>query len=297
MLYKINNNLLQLEVNALGAEMQSLYSVKAGIELLWQADSQYWPRHAPILFPIVGKLKNNSLKLHQRSYPMSQHGFARDKTFDLVSHSNTTTNKHIRLKLRNSKDTLEQYPFEFELQIEYRLQGPSVICDFSVSNPSNISLPFSLGGHPAFNWPLIPGIPKAQHRIRFAEQECGTISQLENGLICRDDLPSPVENKLLALHHALFEHDALIFKGINSHRLHYEALQYKSVSASIDMQFTDFRDLGIWTKPGADFICLEPWLGYSSPVNFSGDFDKKPGLIHLPPRSSQNFSFTIQVKI
>ena len=293
MLYTIGNDSLRVVVNSFGAEIQSIMNISSNTEVLWQADEKYWARHAPVLFPIIGRLKNDELNANNQTYSISQHGFARDSEFNLESHSDTS----ITFSLNSSLATLEKFPYDFILSIEYSLGDAGLSCNFTVINPSDNILPFSLGGHPAFNWPLLSGIPKEQHRITFNKIESGEISLLNDGLICRDDLPSPVEGNTLNLSESLFENDALIFKNVKSNILRYEAMQDNEVSACIEVRFDDFNDLGIWTKPGADFICLEPWLGYSSAKDFDGVFDKKAGLIHLKPGSEQRFSFTVAVEI
>ncbi len=293
MIYKIGSNTLQVKINTLGAEIQSIVSLPTNTEVLWQADKQYWARHAPILFPIVGKLKNNKLKANNQEYPMTQHGFARDCEFSLVAH----TDKSVTLSLKSTEQTLAQFPFEFELKVTYRILGANLECSFTVINCDKKTLPFSLGGHPAFKWPLLPHLPKKAHKIHFNQKESAEISQLKDGLIFSDNLPSPVKNNIINLDDALFQNDALIFKNANSNKIRYEASNTEQVLASIEMRFDDFNDLGIWTKPNADFICLEPWLGYSSSNDFDGDFNEKSGLIHLKPSTTQSFSFTINVEI
>ena len=166
-----------------------------------------------------------------------------------------------------------------------------------MKNPSETFLPFSLGGHPAFNWPLLSHIPKEQHKIVFNKAESGVISLLDNGLICRDDLPSPVNDKTLKLKESLFENDALIFKNIKTNTLRYEAIKEDDIAACIEIQFDDFNDLGIWTKLGANFVCLEPWLGYSSSIDFDGDFSEKDGIEKLKPNSEALYSFSIKVEV
>jgi len=293
MLYEIGNDSLKIIVDSFGAELQSIVDTNQNQEILWQADKRHWARHAPILFPIIGRLKNDELKIKNNTYPISQHGFARDSGFSLVSKDES----HVLLSLKSSDKTRIHYPFEFELQVEYCIQNSMVSCHFTVINPSQTMLPFSLGGHPAFNWPLSPDVPKEQHRIVFDKTETGRISQLTAGLVSRDDLPSPLNNNVLNLSEDLFDHDALIFKEVRSKVLRYEAIENDEIKACIEVQYENFNDLGIWTKPGADFVCIEPWLGYSSSVDFDGDFDKKAGLIQLAPESEQNFSFTIKLSL
>ncbi|HFD32359.1 MAG TPA: aldose 1-epimerase family protein [Gammaproteobacteria bacterium] len=287
MIYELSNSQLKIKTSSLGAELQSLFSVAMQQELLWQADPKYWARHAPVLFPIVGKLANDKLKVGDQLFPMGQHGLARDSEFIVISQLKNS----ITFQLTSSPQTLKHFPFDFQLIVEYTLLDDTLLTTYTVVNPATTVLRFSLGAHPAFNWPLIKGIDKKQYKIIFNKEENGLISQLENGLIKHNDITSPVNNKILMLDDGLFEHDALIFKNIKSKSIRYESAQNDDVNAAIELHFEDFNDLGIWTKPGAGFICLEPWLGYSSDVGFDGDFFNKPGIIQLPGQSSRSFSF------
>lgn len=293
MIYTLENDSLSIKVNSLGAELQSLFHKTTNTELLWQANKDFWPRHAPVLFPIIGRLNNDTLRNGDNSYPITQHGFARDSEFDLLSQ----TEASLQLQLISNKKTKKHFPYDFKLVLKYSLNDDDLDCSFIVNNPSKSTLPFSIGGHPAFNWPLVPGLIKEEHRIIFEKPEANTVSQLESGLIRTDEAPSPVHDKILSLKEDLFANDALIFKRTNSKKIRYEALKNDSVSGFIEMEFKDFSDLGIWTKPGADFVCLEPWNGYSSDVDFSGDFATKPGVILLPGESTQSFTFSIKAKI
>ena len=287
MIYELSNSQLQIKTSSLGAELQSLFSVAMQHELLWQADPKYWARHAPVLFPIVGKLANDKLKVGDQLFPMGQHGFARDSEFIVISQLKNS----ITFQLSSSPQTLKHFPFDFQLIVEYTLLDDTLLTTYTVVNPATTVLPFSLGAHPAFNWPLVEGVDKKQHKIILNKEENGLISQLENGLITHDDIPSPVNNKILLLDDSLFENDALIFKNIKSKSIRYEAEQHNGVKTTIELLFEDFNDLGIWTKPGAGFICLEPWLGYSSNAGFDDDFFNKPGIIQLAGQSSRSFSF------
>jgi len=162
-----------------------------------------------------------------------------------------------------------------------------------IRNNSETSLPFSVGGHPAFNWPLIPGIDKESHYILFEENETVPLLQLEEGLVSTKRLPTPIINKKIALKDELFKNDALIFDSLNSNKITYIAGE----QCRLEMQFDDFPQLGIWTKQGADFICLEPWIGYASPQSYEGEFRKKPGIRTLPGYAETAVSFDILLKL
>ena len=158
-------------------------------------------------------------------------------------------------------------------------------------NNQENKLPFSVGGHPAFNWPLLPDVDKASHEIVFEKDEEAPLLQLEGGLLSETTLPSPIKNRKIALNESLFENDALIFDKLTSNQISYKAGE----KCELIMKFNDFPQLGIWKKPGADFVCLEPWVGYASPKSFDGEFSEKPGIVSLPGFMEVAYSFDLQL--
>jgi len=284
--FTLENANFLVKVRVLGAEMQSLFNKKNEIEYLWQADANYWPRHAPVLFPIVGRLPEDNLH-HGQDYPMTQHGFARDMLFDVTHQSN----ERLQFRLAANEKTKAQYPFDFELLIDYQLVDNQLTTQYTIRNLSNEVLPASIGAHPAFNWPLLPNVPKESHTITFEKDESKPIRQLDKGLMLEEKLPNPIRDNKLSLKDSLFENDALIFDELNSRSIRYDA----GNEQAIEVRFNDFPHLGIWTKPGAPFVCLEPWHGYSSPVGFEADFINKPGLLLIPEKSEITKSFQIIV--
>jgi len=285
----LSNEDFSVKISPLGAELHSFFSNKLDRELLWQADAKHWARHAPILFPIVGKLSNDVLIHDGQRYPLTQHGFARDMEFETIHH----TNEHAQLRLQSSKTTLEKYPFVFELLVEYLLKDNTLTTTFVIRNNQETSLPFSIGGHPAFNWPLHPDVGKESHAIYFEADENTPLLQLENGLLSAKTLPSPIQDKKISLKESLFENDALIFDGLNSNKISYRAAN----KCELEMQFSDFPQLGIWTKAGADFVCLEPWIGYSSPKGFESEFTDKPGIQLLPGFMELAYNFNLRFSV
>jgi len=281
----LENQDLRIQINSMGAEMQSFFDVKNNNECLWQADPNYWARRAPVLFPIVGRLANDELIHKNKKYPMTQHGFARDSEFTLIKETDTS----IALSLTSNENTLKQYPFNFELVIEYHLDANKLTTTYIIRNPNKETLPASIGAHPAFNWPLKPSSDKNKHYIQFEKDETNKIRRLENGLLLQEKIENPIVQKKIHLTDTLFEHDALIFDKLKSREIVYSA----SNDLSITVRFEDFPHLGIWTKPGAPFICLEPWQGHSSPIDFDGEFSEKPGILLIPAQSEIKRSFEI----
>lgn len=284
--YTIKNDDIEISVKSHGAELSS-FKDNTGNELLWQADPAFWSRHAPVLFPIVGRLKDDLLIHEGNNYPLTQHGFARDKNFECIDEDGA----FLSFRLKEDEDTLSRYPFPFEFLVNYALIANRLMIVYTVRNYHDQELPFSVGAHPAFNWPLIPGTDAQDYAITFERDEPFDIWQLEEGLIHPALRASPLEGKTLKLKDGLFDNDALIFPDVNSESVFYGTKNNRGLKIS----YAGFPDLGIWSKPGAPFVCIEPWVGHSSPMLFEGDFKEKPGVITLPPFSERSFSYSIEV--
>ncbi len=274
-------------VRAQGAELCSLKNGQ-GLELLWQAGPQ-WPRHAPLLFPIVGRLKNDELRHRGKAYPMTQHGFARDLRFEWVERTPSSCS----LVLRDSDATRARYPFAFRLVVTYRVQKADLEVTFDIENTGEEILPASIGAHPAFNWPLLPGMAKEAYSLTFSNEEPEPVRRLKDGLLRPGKEPTPIQGRTLALSERLFEDDALILDRAASHLVRYAAEQ----GPSIEISWAGFGELGIWSKPaGAPFLCLEPWRGFASPADFDGEFSDKPGLMKLAPAATAALRYRIAMR-
>ena len=270
-----------------GAELCSLKTA-AGLELMWQA-GDVWPRHAPLLFPIVGKLKNDTLRHRGKSYPMTQHGFARDSRFEWVKRRGD----FCRLMLTGNSETRSRYPFAFRFTVTYTLHEADLDVAFEIENPGDEILPASVGGHPAFNWPLLPGTAKESYHLHFSNEEPAPIRRLKDGLLRAEPVLSPITGKSLSLSERLFDDDAIILDQLASHSVRYAA----DKGPSLDISWDGFRELGIWSKPGgAPFLCIEPWRGFASPSDFDGEFVHKPGLMQIKPGATERLSYRIGVR-
>ncbi len=278
---------LTVRVDPLGAELQSLTDAQ-GREYIWSGDPAFWTGRAPLLFPIVGRLNDDRLHVDGQAYPMEKHGFARRLQFEVVHHDAAS----VRFRLTDCEATRKSYPFAFELGVDFTLVGERLEMTAHVNNPGRGPLPASLGFHPAFTWPL-PGGDRAAHAVMFDHPEAGPLRQLTpEGLIDPRPRPSPVDGTRLALADDLFAADALIWTDLESRGLSYGAPE----GARLDIEFPDTAQLGIWTKPGADFLCIEPWAGYADPVGFAGDFRDKPGVIKIAPGLSRSFRMNVCVR-
>jgi galactose mutarotase-like enzyme len=277
---------LSVSIKADGAELCSLKNAE-GLELLWRAGPE-WPRHAPLLFPIVGRLKNDELRYRGKSYPMTQHGFARDCRFIWLEREPTCC----RLVLENGPETLAHYPFAFRLMVTYAVRDADLTVTLQVFNMGEEILPASVGAHPAFNWPLSPQLTKEDYRLVFSSEEAAPIRRLSNGLVRPEPEPTPVRGEILDLSERLFADDAIIMDRLASSSVRYEGTR----GPSIEMSWDGFRELGIWSKPqGAPFLCIEPWRGTASPSDFDGEFIDKPGLMHIPPAKDQILIYRVRV--
>lgn len=271
-----------------GAELVSLQDAQ-GFEFLWQAGPE-WRRHSPVLFPIVGRLKGDQLRHRGRTYPMTQHGFARDKPFtweERGPHSCT-------LVLTDDADTRAHYPFAFRLAVTYTLDRQQLGVTFAITNTGDEPLPASVGAHPAFNWPLLPELPKEAYRLTFADAEPAPIRRLKDGLLLPVAWPTPIEGKTLPLSERLFDDDAVILDRPASTSVRYAA----DHGPAIEMSWQGTEELGIWSKPGgAPFLCIEPWHGIASPADFDGEFSEKPGVMLIDPGAKRSLGYRISLEL
>lgn len=261
----LSNSELTATINTFGAELISLKN-KSNREYIWEGNPNYWGKHSPILFPIVGCLKNNSYCYNNVVYNLPRHGFAREMDFDVIKKTDST----VVFSIQQSTVTLEKYPFHFELQISYKLINSVLKISFKVINNNDVSMPFSIGAHPAF----AIANDFENYELQFEKSENLVVSKLENDLISNTTYTLPLENNSMPLTYSLFENDALIFKTIKS----------KSVTIAenkipfLKVQYNDFPSLGIWTKSQAPFICIEPWLGYADTIENNGNLEQKEGI-------------------
>lgn len=277
-------------VSAEGAELRRLTMADGG-EILWHGGPE-WPRHAPILFPIVGRLVDDTLFHRGRAHRLGQHGFVRDRRFDWAACGAS------RLVLETADDaaTREAFPFRFRLRVVFEVEERTLRVATEVENPGGEPLPCGVGAHPAFRWPLVDGIPQERHDLEFDEEEAPTTFAVHDGLL-GDPIPSPVEGRRLRLSPDLFASDALILPEVASRSVRFAAREADGrVRRSIEVAWTGYRDLGIWSKPsGAPFLCIEPWYGMCSPVGWQGEFADKPGILRIGPGETRRFVWSVTV--
>lgn len=268
----IESPLLSAAINPLGAELSVLRD-DTGCDLLHDGDPAFWASRAPLLFPIVGGLRGDRYRLDGASYTMLRHGVARRQTFEVAEQADD----HVRFRLTDNGETRVAYPFAFQFDADYRIEGAALTMALSATNRGETDMPVSLGYHPAFVWPLPYGEDRAAHRIHFDEEEPETLALLGDGLIVSEDRPSPVEGRDLPLRDNLFEDDALIWRTLRSRGCLYGA----EAGPQLRVDWSDMPSLGIWTKPGAPYVCIEPWAGIADRADFDGEIWDKPGMHRL----------------
>lgn len=277
---------LSATINPLGAELWSLSDAE-GHALMTDADPAFWTGHAPLLFPIVGTLNGDRYRLGNTHYTLSRHGFARRRQFALTSRDKASA----LFTLAADEETRAVYPFDFRLDMAFAIEGATLAMTATVTNAGATDMPFSLGYHPAFAWPLPYGARAEDHRIRFEKPEPARLCELDagSGLVMPERRETPVEDRELALHPALFERDALIWDKLASRSLIWGA----PGTPSLRIDFPDTPMLGLWQKPGAHYLCIEPWAGIADPVGFDGEIWDKPGIERLPPGENRAFRVSV----
>lgn len=279
MIVTITNNKISASIDTIGAELIRLE--KDNQNCIWTVDDTYWNKTSPILFPIVGRLKNDSYKYDGKTYELPRHGFARNFEFQILN----KTENSIIFVLDSNSETLKNYPFEFQLQLEYELDGNELKMKYSVENKSQVTMPFSIGAHPAF------AIENSfsDYSLKFNQTEEFTSYELDNEQFSNSFRKINSENEQINLNYSLFEKDALVFKHLQSNKL----TLLKKNEPVLSVQFEGFPYLGIWTKPNAPFLCIEPWCGLADNVNHNGNIFEKEGINLLQP----NETFTRKINI
>lgn len=268
--FQIRNESLTLEIDAHGAEMKSLIDNCSGQEYLWCGDAAYWGRTSPVLFPLVGNYREKQSCFDGKWYSLSQHGFARDMDFELVSEKGD----EIWFALEDSPETLEKYPFGFRLELGYRLQGRAVEVLWKVTNKNDREMYFSIGGHPAFNCPLREGEKQTDYRIGFDTCEPLTASVLdENGTVSERTKVLELTDGMLQITDSMFDEDALIVEHDQAHKV---ALYTPEGEKYLEVKF-EAPLFGIWSPAGkhAPFVCIEPWYGRSDRADFGQKLEER----------------------
>ena len=281
MFVSISNGFLTATIKLKGAELCSLKNKNK--EYIWDGNSDFWGKHSPVLFPIVGTLKDNSYRYNNKKYQLNRHGFARDLDFVIQEKQE----HYVIFSLISSNTTKTNYPFDFELNIKYSLDEKRLKIQYFVKNLGTNKMLFSIGGHPAFALPN----HFENYSLKFEDDKSINFYLLENDLLSNTTKKIDLKNNKLALSYALFENDALVFKKLNSKSITI----YDCEIPYLKFSFKDFPNFGIWTKMNAPFVCLEPWMGYSDTMNSSGNILEKEGITILNPNDIYTIEFLIEI--
>jgi galactose mutarotase-like enzyme len=274
--YLIENNLLKVAIDSKGAELQSLIHKDFGLEYLWSGDPDFWEKKSPVLFPIIGTLKNNSYQYNGSSYRLSRHGFARDMEFEVTENDKS----FVTFTLNSNEATLANYPFHFSFSIRYSLEDNRLNVAYTVKNKDDKEIFFSVGGHPAFKVPLVDGTTFEDYYLEFNHFEHASRWPLSQDGLIENSAALVIEHTdKLPLKKSLFYNDALVFKHLNSKSVY---ILSGETSHGIKVNFHNFPYLGIWSAKDADFVCIEPWCGIADSVNATGNIEQKEGINVLP---------------
>ena len=284
-LIQIATDRIAVTVSALGAEMQSLQDAQ-GRDYLWNGDPAFWTGRSPILFPIVGRAPEDRISLGDHSAPMAQHGFARRSRFALIHHDAESCTH----ELTPTPEIRALWPRDFRLRVTHQVTGNTLSVRADVCNEDSQTMPFGLGFHPAFRWPL-PGAEDQPHRVTLDNGASPDMARLSGGLLPPDRHPSPFENGHLVLEQSLFEADAMIFPEGAGTGLSYGVID----GPALHLRFDNLPNLALWTKPGAPFVCIEPWHGMAAPQGGSDQIAERPYAEILPAGGQQAFPWSVQI--
>ena len=277
----IQNASLKAVIKHKGAELSSLE--KDGENYIWDIDTRFWDKTSPVLFPVIGALKNEEFEYDEKKYTLPRHGFAREKEFEIIS----KTEDSVVFSLKYDEETMEIYPFLFELQIAYRIENSELFVKYTVVNLDQKKLYYSIGAHPAFK---IEGNFE-EYSLQFDSNETLVTHKLDNNLFNGKTVDVPLKNSFLLLSYQLFENDAIVLKNYTTTSL--QLLYYNQPKFKV--KFSDFPYLGIWTKKDAPFICIEPWRGIADNTTASGKIEEKEGIEIVEIHSKKSFEWSIEV--
>lgn len=281
MLYTIQNEALRVVADTEGAELHAIFARESAEEYLWQGDVSVWYGRSPVLFPIVGALLGDTYRYHNNSYRMPKHGFARKRTFTLQKQ----TADSLTFCLESDAETFAQYPFRFTLQIDYTLQGSTLLATYTVENHESGEMPFSLGAHPGF-------FCEMGDKLLFAQPETVRTHRINADNLLLDETFPLLENSAeITITPELFVHDALILQGLQSQSV----TLWRQNAKHLRFAYGQVPYLGIWAKPGAPYVCLEPWFGVNDDTHEKADIREKTGIQILPPGECFRYTWSASV--
>ncbi|KAA5535374.1 aldose 1-epimerase family protein [Paenimyroides baculatum] len=288
MIHHLENENIKIAVDSKGAELKSVFNKPNQEELLWQADPEFWGKSSPVLFPIVGTLKNGIYIYDKKKYKLPRHGFARDYNFKLQEFSDS----QLIFSLESSKETIEVYPFLFRLEIIYTLKDNTLQVEYKVKNLSDVeTMYFSVGAHPAFKVGSNAD-DFFDYSLLFNKDNEFKATCLKDGLLTTDKNTITLTNQKIQLNYELFENDALVLLDMKSDKV---TLLNNTDKNILSFEFENFPYFGIWTMKDSGFICLEPWAGVADFDSHDQQLENKTGINTLKPKESWSASWSISI--
>lgn len=285
---KLENSFLKISLVDKGAELKSVIRKDSNQEYMWSGDPSIWGKTSPILFPIVGTLKNNTYTFNNISYQLARHGFARDCVFEIE----TQAEDRAVFLLKSNPETFENYPFHFELRVTYSIEKDILRVDYQIKNTGANEMYFSIGGHPAFKVPLTDQTSYDDYYLQFEHTENALRWPIDaGGLIENKAEPFFNNSSRIDISHELFKKDALVFKGLASRRV---SLKSNAHNHGLDFNFEEFPFLGLWAAKGGNFVCIEPWCGIADSVSHNGELIHKEGIEQLSGGSNWSRAWSVR---
>ncbi|WP_313348918.1 aldose 1-epimerase family protein [Empedobacter sp.] len=267
---KLENDKISILIDIKGAELKSIYSKKEKREYLWQAEPKFWSRSSPVLFPIIGKMRDNKVTIGTKEFSIEKHGFARDTDFFVVSFSESK----VTLKLDFS-EIMNRLPFNYDLFISYELANNKIICTYLVHNRDETDMYFSIGAHPAFNLDILSEKDWNDYFITFDNDNKIYRYFLKDDLLTNETILVPLNNNRLYLYNKMFDDGAWIMKNLKSTNI---TLNRINSDFELRLEFDNFPYFGIWSVLHGNFICLEPWCGINDNEHSKDEFRYKEGI-------------------
>ena len=284
----IENDILKVSIKTKGGELDSIYNKETNLEYMWGGDPAFWGKKSPVLFPVVGTLKNDIYYYNHKEYSLTRHGFAREMDFMVTAQTSSSA----QFTLQSNEITFSKYPFSFRFDVIYSLKADKLVVNYKITNTGNDSLYFSVGGHPAFKVPLVNDTVYNDYYLEFNKPETtGRWPISKDGLI--ESSPAPLLNNKnrLSLSKELFYNDALVFKNLVSDKI---SLRSEKITNGLEFDFAGFPYLGIWAAKNADFVCIEPWCGIADSVTSDQQIVDKEGIIKLGAKEIFERSWSVR---
>jgi galactose mutarotase-like enzyme len=285
----LENKDLVAKVHSKGAELYSLVNKDSGLEYMWSGDPAFWGKTSPVLFPIVGTLKDDKFIVNENTFTLSRHGFARDATFEVMQ----LAGDKAQFKLKSDESSLKKYPFDFSLTITYALQADFLHVEYTVENNSKDDMLFSLGAHPAFKVPLTKETVYEDYFLEFNKSETAPRWPISaKGLIEEKPVSFLDDSQRIDLTRELFREDAIVLKHLKSTCI---SLKSATHSHGLDFYFDGFPYIGLWAARNADFVCIEPWCGIADSVRHDQQLAKKEGIEKIRPESAWSRTWKVRL--